>query len=859
MAETEVILTVFKADISELETTASKYEKTMDDVVKSNAKVDKSSKDLGVTVGSVGTKFEAVVQSSERASAAVAETGQEVKKSEGFFRSIATAVSDFAKGAKEGFQTAVKEVGGLRGALDQLKAKFIGSSKDSVQAVNLTGKSIDQLKARLDLLTQKKQSLISPGAIAQTNAQINAVKRQINSLETVTAKTGGGLKGLFGSITQGASQAVPGLGNITSLFSGLLNPITLAGAAVAGFIANFGRLDTVQIFFDSLKIQLDQVGQRLTSFEGFVGLFSASEQAKDAAVATFLANKLDEIGDAQRGVTIANAEAEKRQASLNQVIRDGTKSQAERLKAAADITSIEEARAAKDIQLAQDRLDFANLEIDNAKRLKTTDKNLSDELLDNQARALAELREAEARKIQLVETTERRKNAIIEDGANERATAEAKEQANTARAIAEAARRREAIAQAEASINDVLSTLATERANFQASADEREILGVETKFAKMEEATRAGFEKLAKVTGSDGQAELAQREADAIVQIEAAKNAELTALRAKQAEAIKEQADANLERLRQSLLTETETQREAVLQRLDEDLALAETAFALDAERDAFRLERVKQTEAELSLILSDEQRKRLDAEAAALEERTRLQEAETQMLKDAAEASIAIVTEAALAGEDVQNAAAKAVIAIFLDVLEKLVLGQALAITTGSAAQGATTAGAPGAVAGLAAGAAIAGIVKGLFAVLKSQLTASYEGEAYVTGKQTWPGRDGHLRRLHEGERVVKTDVNREHWDDLEAMAQGRYAEHLEARYIAPVIAALSHRDDAKVNAFVGSDTGQRIAQSVMLAKFYDANIVAGLSRTHKEARAQTAILSEILRANRSRSIRAW
>ena len=107
--------------------------------------------------------------------------------------------------------------------------------------------------------------------------------------------------------------------------------------------------------------------------------------------------------------------------------------------------------------------------------------------------------------------------------------------------------------------------------------------------------------------------------------------------------------------------------------------------------------------------------------------------------------------------------------------------------------------------------------------------------------------------------ERVVTAKTNKEHWDALDAMHRGRFDEYVEGTYIAPLIAALAHRDDGKVAAFNDSDTGQRLAQSVMLAKFYDANIVGELKASRREARTQTELLAALARNMRPASKRYW
>ena len=155
-----------------------------------------------------------------------------------------------------------------------------------------------------------------------------------------------------------------------------------------------------------------------------------------------------------------------------------------------------------------------------------------------------------------------------------------------------------------------------------------------------------------------------------------------------------------------------------------------------------------------------------------------------------------------------------------------------------------------------------MAGLVKALFGAAKAAITANYMGDPFVGGDgtaPTWSGRDGYLRRLDKGERVVTSKDNAAYWDDLEAMRKGKWDDHVLDRYIAPAIAALNWEDDRRAADFVASDFGSRVAGSVQLMKYHDANIVDGLRRNARIEREQTVILSQIAKALRPTSKRYY
>lgn len=796
MAETEVIITKFEADLSGLDAGVSDYEKQLNAASGATDKLDAKTTELGASVGKLGPKFEVVKQSAER-------THKEIE---------------------------------------------------------LTGQSIDQLKAKLANLTKARGGLIDPKAIAKSNADIAAVRNQITKLETSVAGARKGAGGLFGSITQGAQQAAPGLSNVTSLFSGMGGPIGIAAAAVAGFIANFSRLDSVQVFFDALKVGFDQVGDRLANLD-FSSFFDPKTQAEDAAFAAQVADALDRIQDAQLGVNKANAEAELQIAGLNQQLRDGTKTTEDRVAIAGQIAEIERKRAAEEQGFL--RVQVALQKGINAQQVKTLG-----EVSDANKAALNEreiaLIASQQRTVQLTETTERRVNSITEQGAAERAAINAKAAAAKAKADAEAAKNAEARAQAQGKVDGILDSIAAEQLARTQSDAEKEVAVTVKKFDALAQATVEGFEKIRAASPASEQAELFQKEADALVAIDAAKNAELAANAKTRADLQAKTQEENIERLRQSLLTETQLQQEAILQQLDADLLLAEQTLATQEERDAFRIEAVRKAQGEITAIIVDEAQKQLaaqeelkDAEAALLQTKIDAAGAAGAIFKqiagDSLEAQIAglaIEKAAAIAGVVVQTqaaiAASAAAAAAVPPILSPGVPNPAFPIAQAlSAAQ----------IAKLKLGAGI-----NIATILAQALSGAYQGEERVgvNERPVFPGpRDRYFRKVHKNEGIVDAKTNMAFLPEINAMRKGTYDDLIYKEHIAPAIAALGYGDMGTVNNFVGSDTGQRIAQSVMLAKFYDANIVGELKRNQRQGRVQVELLAQIAKNGRRNASR--
>lgn len=771
--ETEVIVTKFTADLTDLEKGVTEYEATLGGAAKASDNLDKSTKNLGASVGQLSPKFEAIKQSAQRTASAVAAVGTETKKA-----------------------------GASGGALSKLQGAFA-------------------------------------------------------SIRTSVGNVASSAKSFFGEVVKGASTAAPGLSNITGLFGGMVNPITVAAAAVVGFIANFSRLDNVQVFFDAVRIGFDTIGNRLANLD-FSGLFDPETQRRDIEFAVRQAAALDAVADVQLKINKQNAEAELQLAGLNQQLRDRTKTEAERLAIADQITSIENNRAKEEEGFIRGRI---KLQEDlNAKELESLG-----EVSDANKKALSDLQvellNSQRNRVQLIESTERRVNSIVEQGATERAAAEQKAEAARAKAVAEAARRRQVIETNEKTLQETLDRLAQEQVDRTATEAEREVNIVTRKYADIEAKTKEGFAKIREVTDQSGQEELAQQEAEAIVQITAARDAELAALEKKRADLATKTREEQLEQVRQSLLSETEQRREAILVQLDLDRAAAEASIANVEERNATIAALTAKAEQDLSLIVSEEQAKRLEQEKQAQAQQQALLQENAQIATDFAVASAELIGQVAAGNEDVAKNAAKVLTTLLLDTLEKIILANAFQVQAISAGAPDPPNVATGGTFGITRGLILAGIVKALFAAAKSAIAGAYTGEERVGMGEAplWQGRDGYLRRVHKNEGIVDAETNLAFLPHINAMRKGRkaYDDLIYREHIAPAIQALGYGDMSTVNEFVRSDFGNRVVTSSMLPKNYDRNIVGELRSSRREGRQQTELLAEVvkqLRPNRSR-----
>jgi len=108
------------------------------------------------------------------------------------------------------------------------------------------------------------------------------------------------------------------------------------------------------------------------------------------------------------------------------------------------------------------------------------------------------------------------------------------------------------------------------------------------------------------------------------------------------------------------------------------------------------------------------------------------------------------------------------------------------------------------------------------------------------------WSGRDGFLRRLDRGERVVRTKTNEAHYDALEAMEAGRFDEWVLANYMPSFEAII---DDDRMVRYANSDTGQRMAASITLPRMFDKGMVTASGAIRKEQQRTNELLAQVVK----------
>lgn len=825
MADEQVIVTRFIADLSDYEQGVQAYEQSMTDVQNANKAADTSAKNLSATTGDLGSKYKLTAAEAQRAAEASAEVGRQTQQTGSVIKRAADTVKQFALGARDGFRTAIKEVGGLRGIVSQVGANIKGFGASASGAFKALGAQVTNVAGQVPFI----------GGLATA----------LGPVGIAAAAAAGGLLSIVRNTDAGAT-ALDGLGKTGGL---VFDRIT--GLAVR-FFDTFTSSDTVigrvaGALGDVLGVLLDIVTGPLQLLGEFTGISDALRE--DFAAGQLIANQLDELADKQLQVNEAVAQNEVGLRKNLAALRDSTKPVEERLRIADEITRIEEENLALRKSTLQTELGILQAQ---AQQQQARKGEVDDALKKQISDISVAIANAEAESVSLTERVAARRAGIVEAEEQRKAKAREKALADQAKREAEALKLAEQRAAAERSLDEVLDGIAADRIARQQTEDEREVQAVNDKYAKLEQATLEGIAKLREASPPNAQSEITRREAEAIIAIDKARNEELAALEAERVKQVEETRAEALEKIRSSLLTSTQREREAVTAKYDELLSLAEQNIKDEDELERTRLELAAAREQELTAIVSEEERKRTEAQQAEAERRLALQQQNAQLLSDFAVQATGIIAAAAASSEDLSEQASKAIVTLLLDTLEKIILANAFQVQAISAGSPDPANVASGGIFGIARGIVLAGLVKALFGIAKAQLTANFDGDPYVGGdgsRPMWSGRDGYLRRLDKGERVVTSKDNDRYWDDLEAMRKGRWDDHILDKYIGPAVAALQWEDDRKASDFVASDFGSRMASSVMLAKYYDANIVRGLKDNARIERQQTELLATIAR----------
>jgi chemotaxis protein histidine kinase CheA len=814
----DIVITEFGADLSKFNTEVDKAAKSIDNLDGEMKDASKAGKDLSGNMGDAGKKVAALGVESKKTAKDVSTIGASAGGAAGFFSGL------FNK-AKSAFGDISQSAGKLG---DSIKGSFNSALSSASGSLGSFGSS----------------ALAALGPIGIAIAGIGGL------LVKVFANTDAGATYFDGLKRAGGIAFDKITGAVTGFFSALTDGQTTIGK-VFGFLGD--AIDTVTT---PLQFLVSTIGN-LTGITQFFK--DANKEGQE------LANAYDKIDEAQRGNIVRNAELEKQVSSLNIKLRDRTKTDEERLKIADELTAKEKERANNELDILKKTTAAAKLKLDGEKK----NNEVSDDTDRAYQDALAAEIKAEQASAEIQERAGVRRNLILQESENKATSIKAKADADRAKqtaeanaraekAAADAAKRAQELAAATAKATEIAFAQSEEARRSLLTPDEIKVDDISLRYQKEQDAAAQAFNALKALQKNNATAiaQIDKDAADTQVLIEANKQKALADLRIKGAEeASKTRAD-QLDAIYKATQDEADIQRDAINNQFNELETATEMLYA-DGE--------------EKTKILLDLETARFEALKQVKDANQLQDEAD---LKASQDRQVAIIQGAStqlnallegLASGQIQTAkqASDAIIGITLDTVGAVVQAEIVELIARSTAFGAK-AGPVGAALGLAGGTALGAILKGLLNALKGQLVGNFQGDPYVTGTPMWSGRDGHLRRLDEGERVVTRKDNEQHWEMLEAMRTGKLDQwkrdnlsplmlNFERLAKIPDTSSVSTYDYAGiVNRYVEAKP-ERV--TLTMPKGYDRGMIKASRESTKEQRRTNDLLEYLTKSRRSPS----
>lgn len=763
---------------------------------------------------------------------------------------------------------------------------------------------VDKAAKSVDHLDSEMKDAAKTGRDLSGNMGDAGKKVAVLGTESVKASKGidevgkstGNATGLFSGMKSQLESTFPIFGKISAASKAMGTSITLAlgpvGIAIAIVVGAFAALlkifagteegserlsaiiEPLKAKFDALVGVLQVVGKVAANtvsllFNIATGDFSGAAESFDALKASAseagdaignIGNTLEEAG--KKGARIAEIKEELEDLAINIATNEAriNREFQEQYEIAGNVNASakeRQAAAEKAIELQKEltalKIKDLDLQIEEMS-LKQSLNDTSDEERLALAKLVAARDQAQADELA---ATRRIKNTIntLNKQEADKAIAEGR------RVVAERKKQGEDILKAEESAAKAVAAAREEARRSSLTPDEIKVDDIALRYQKEQDAAAAAFQALRELQKNNREAlaQIDQDAADTMVLIEANKQKALEDLQMKSSEVESKYRQDRLDAIYKATQDEADIQRDAINNQFNELQNSVEELYAEGEER---------------TQILLDLEQARHDA-LKEVKDANQLQDEED--LKASQDRQIAIIQGASaslnaaleqIAEGQIKTAedAGKALVSITLDTMGAIVKAQIVELIARSTSFGAK-AGPVGAAVGLAAGTALGAILQGLLNAAKSQIQGNYQGDPYVSGTPTWAGRDGYLRRLDEGERVVTKKDNVEHWDLFEAVRLGKL-DQWKAQNMNPISLNFERMmkmpDTAELLAYNFAPMVNNYVEGnstlLTLPKGHDKGIIRASKESTREQRRTNDILEAMTRRKTSTpSKRLW
>lgn len=381
--------------------------------------------EVGNFTGSVGNYKNSIVSAADALGGFGGTLGEQsaiLSTAINLFEQGKTSLGNFGNAAREGFQ----------------------SFKDGIASFK------DYLTSAKDL-KEANTEVAESGAEAATATEATGKAGQVAGEGLKSGARGAQIFSAAGTVLKGVLAAL-GIGLIIALVVGLIG-VFQRFAPIVDFVEQ--AVDGLSAVFDVL---VSRVARLVSAFGrlfsgDFSGAFDEASEAvsgvgsqmvEAAKAAAQLRAEMQELEDAQKDFTLTTARAEVAVAKLSVALKDRTRSDAERLKIAAEITKIETQNLAEKTALIDRELDIERRKLlvtgqiteEQANQIAQGNFELARQLEDefkltaDQADRIRELLvervRAEGESATLLERVQSRKNQIYDDAARRREAAEQK-------------------------------------------------------------------------------------------------------------------------------------------------------------------------------------------------------------------------------------------------------------------------------------------------------------------------------------------------------------------------------------------------------------------------------------------------
>ncbi len=881
----EEIVTRFTADLSDLQAKVKTATATLEGYTEAADEAGDAVAAQGKKVGDLEAKTKTLVTAEKAVTAAVNQQTDAIEES----RQAAAKVVFEANDLTDAEKRAAAAAGGITKEYEAMVAaakKAPPPIREQLGLIQQIQSRITLLNQKKLSLTDPKEIARTNREIQQFEGRLRNLNRvgKTGGLGTLTTQARG-LRGALTGAVDGLDSAGLSTGRLSGLVRGLASPLGAAVGLVGGLVYNFLQLDSAQVTIQGIKNGFGSMLAVLRNVNGGISqiIDGFREGMRDAETQ-------DALNDAIAASKILSAEADRESSALIRQARDRSKDAEDRIALLEKANEIINKGSEEGLKNAKDQAELDTKKFverlaqentlgtfveDAVKGVKTLDAetvkwltkltdvegdvvNIDQELLDAAVNSSVAFIAADKARGDQIETNTARINTLREQGDAEQAQRNEKAEAERQKAF-------EAEKERIEKLSALRAKAAEERTDLENDALRRSTLGddgqptlstatfdIEVQTQKAIDAESAAAAELtalveanrdAAIAASRGNAKqqeiiafesarqlekIEQDKQDTIKLIRAKGEAEITAAQKQSFDKEIAAAKAATAAIEDALLTDDDRQLNAISKKYDELLKLTDKLTVNEAEKGRIRAQLLLARERELTEIIDEEGRKRLEIQVKLIEElgegvgqalallATSFSIGENdinaqfdQQLADLQEANQRELDEIAKRNgsqaelEEARNRATasymdernrieqergkelqenrerqeKEFLKLLIDTLEKVVQIYVAEVIVKQIADGAAQGGVPGALAGAAIGAAIAAIISGIFSALKSSIGGAYRGEEMIGGPAFFNGsRDTHLRRVHPKERIVSADKNMKHYDVLHAIHTDKF-----------------------------------------------------------------------------------